>query len=49
MLQGRQKQVDFEDESNCGEATPRGELLQFLVCLFPEPAPVGERWHGGGG
>lgn len=33
-LQSQQKQVDFEEESNCGEATPRES---FSDCLFVYP------------
>ena len=33
-LQSQQKQVDFEEESNCGEATPR---VSFSDCLFAYP------------
>lgn len=38
MLQGRQKQVDFEDESNCGEETPGVSFSNFLF-VYPQSQP----------
>ena len=43
-LQSQQKQVDFEEESNCGEATPR---VSFSDCLFAYPQSQPQLGKGG--
>ena len=38
MLQGRQKQVDFEDESNC-EKRPLGVSFSNFLFVYPQSQP----------